>query len=93
MQPDWEPLWLTLQLALVTTGCLLVIGVGLAAWLARSTFRLKPVVEAVISLPLVLPPSVLGFYLLLAFSPNGFLGRWLSAAFGLQLVFSLKGWW
>lgn len=88
---DWQPIWLTLRLAGVTTIILLFIGVPLAGWLALSRFRLKPLVEAVISLPLVLPPSVVGFYLLLAFSPTGTLGGWLRQSFEVQLVFSFEG--
>ncbi len=88
---QYQPLWLTLQLALITTGCLLLIGIPIAAWLAQSKFKLKPAVEAIISLPLVLPPSVLGFYLLLAFSPTSGLGKFLNDAFGVRLVFSFTG--
>lgn len=91
MPIDWEPIWLTLRLAGITTLLLLLIGVPLAGWLALSRFRLKPVAEALISLPLVLPPSVVGFYLLLAFSPTGGLGGWLLRTFDLQLVFSFQG--
>lgn len=91
MPIDWEPIWLTLRLAGVTTALLLVIGVPLAGWLALSQFRLKPLVESLISLPLVLPPSVVGFYLLLAFSPTGTLGAWLLRTLDLQLVFSFGG--
>jgi molybdate transport system permease protein len=88
---DYQPLWLTLQLAWVTTLCLLAIGIPLAATLAKSTSRFKPVLEAVIGLPLVLPPSVLGFYLLLAFSPASVLGHFLQHTFNLRLVFSFTG--
>ncbi|WP_026464566.1 molybdate ABC transporter permease subunit [Adhaeribacter aquaticus] len=91
MALDWQPIWLTLQLATVTTALLLIIGIPVALWLANATSRFKPVVEAIISLPLVLPPSVLGFYLLLAFSPSRALGKFLSENFDLQLVFSFAG--
>ncbi|SOD82632.1 molybdate ABC transporter permease subunit [Spirosoma fluviale] len=91
MPIDWEPIWLTLRLASVTTILLLLIGVPLAGWLALSRFRLKPVVEALISLPLVLPPSVVGFYLLLTFSPTSWLGAWLLKTVDIQLVFSFEG--
>ncbi|GAB4026131.1 molybdate ABC transporter permease subunit [Spirosoma gilvum] len=91
MPIDWEPIWLTLRLAGITTLLLLMIGVPLASWLALSRFRLKPVVEAIISLPLVLPPSVVGFYLLLTFSPTSRLGDWLLHHLNLQLVFSFEG--
>jgi len=88
---DWEPLWLTFKLALVTTSVLLVIGVPLAYWIAYTRTRIKPVIETLISMPLVLPPSVLGFYLLLAFSPRYAFGQWLQDWFHLQLVFSFSG--
>lgn len=88
---DLSPLWLTCRLALITTVILFVAGLPLAWWIAYGRFRGKALIEAVISLPLVLPPSVLGFYLLLAFSPaNGF-GRWLDHYFNLRLVFSFPG--
>lgn len=91
MPIDWEPIWLTLRLAGITTLFLLLLGIPLAGWLALSRFRLKPVVEALVSLPIVLPPSVVGFYLLLAFSPTSGLGTWLLRTFDLQLVFSFQG--
>ncbi|CCH02719.1 molybdate ABC transporter, inner membrane subunit [Fibrella aestuarina BUZ 2] len=91
MPIDWQPIWLTLRLASVTTFLLLLIGVPLASWLALSRFRLKPVVESLVSLPLVLPPSVVGFYLLLAFSPTSRFGAWLLQTVDLQLVFSFPG--
>jgi molybdate transport system permease protein len=89
--PDWSPLWLTLKLATVTTGLLLLVGIPVGYWLAYTRTRLKPVAEAVLSLPLVLPPSVLGFYWLLAFSPASRLGAFLQAWLGLQFVFSFEG--
>jgi molybdate transport system permease protein len=88
---DWTPLLLTLKLAAITTAILFVICLPLAWWLADTRFRGKPVVEALVSMPLVLPPSVLGFYLLVAFSPNSGLGGFLNDTFGLQLVFSFEG--
>ena len=88
---DWAPLILTFELALVTTVLLFVLSVPLAYWLAYTRSRVKPVAEALISMPLVLPPTVIGFYLLIAFSPaNGF-GAWLNQWLGLQLVFSFEG--
>jgi molybdate transport system permease protein len=91
MPIDWEPIWLTLRLAGITTLLLLILGIPLAGWLALSRFRLKPVVEALVSLPIVLPPSVVGFYLLLAFSPTSGVGAWLLRTFDVQLVFSFQG--
>jgi molybdate transport system permease protein len=88
---DFTALSLTLKLASLTTGILLIVATPLAWWLARTRSPLRVVVEAVVALPLVLPPTVLGFYLLLAFSPNGFLGRWLETVIGEKLVFSFSG--
>jgi len=91
MTPDWGPLLLTFKLAAVTTAILLVIGVPFAWWLAQTRMRVKPAVEALVAMPLVLPPSVLGFYLLLAFSPEHWFGHWLDRAVGLRLAFSFEG--
>ena len=88
---DWSPLFLTFRLALITTALLFVVSLPLAYWLAYSKARLKPVVETLVSMPLVLPPTVLGFYLLIAFSPNNAFGQWLEATVGLRLVFSFEG--
>lgn len=88
---DWAPLWLTLRLALFTTTILLVVGVPLAYWIATTRTRFKPVVETLISMPLVLPPSVLGFYLLLAFSPQHAFGHWLEQWLQVRLAFSFAG--
>lgn len=88
---DWTPLILTLKLALITTAILLVLGVPLAYYLSRSNSRLKPILEALISMPLVLPPTVLGFYLLVAFSPSNSFGHWLKNSLGIQLIFSFPG--
>ena len=71
---NWEPLILTFKLALVTTGLLLVLSIPLAYWLAFSRSRAKPFVETLVSMPLVLPPTVLGFYLLLLLGPRGAVG-------------------
>jgi molybdate transport system permease protein len=88
---DLEPLWLTAKLASITTLILLMIALPLCYWLTYSKFKLKVVIEAIISLPLVLPPSVLGFYLLIAFSPENTFGKFLSEHFDLHLVFSFQG--
>ncbi|MCB2116623.1 MAG: molybdate ABC transporter permease subunit [Rhodobacteraceae bacterium] len=91
MSADLAPLWLTLRLAALVTALLLVLATPLAWWLARSRSRIVPVVEAVTALPLVLPPTVLGFYLLLAFNPGAALGAaWLSLS-GTTLTFSFAG--
>jgi molybdate transport system permease protein len=88
---DLTALRLTIELALVTTGLLLLLGTPLAWWLARTRSRLQPVAAAVVAMPLVLPPTVLGFYLLLLLGPQGAIGR-LTAALGLgTLAFSFTG--
>ena len=87
----WDPLILTFKLAGVTTLILLIVSIPLAYWLAFSNARIKPFINALVSMPLVLPPTVLGFYLLLAFSPSSSLGSWLNNMLGLQLVFSFEG--
>ena len=88
---DWSPIILTLQLALITTVILLVISIPLAYWMANTKSRIKPIIEAMVSLPLVLPPTVLGFYLLIAFSPESIIGSFLNDIFGLKLAFSFTG--
>jgi molybdate transport system permease protein len=88
---DWEAVGLTVRLAVATTLVLLVVGMPIAWWLARSDRPWRPLVEAVIALPLVLPPTVLGFYLLLAMGPDGPLGVLWQGATGGRLVFSFEG--
>jgi molybdate transport system permease protein len=87
----WQTLRLTLALATCTTALLLVLGLPLAYALAHGRSRLKPLFEAVVSLPLVLPPTVIGFYLLLAFSDSTALGRFLTDTLGLSLNFTFGG--
>ena len=91
MNHDWQPLLLTFRLAAVATAILLVIGVPLAYWVAHTRTRMKPLIETMVSMPLVLPPSVLGFYLLLAFSPQHAFGQWLEQWLHVKLVFSFPG--
>jgi molybdate transport system permease protein len=88
---DWSPIILTLQLALITTVILFVISIPLAYWMANTKSKIKPIIEAIVSLPLVLPPTVLGFYLLIAFSPESTIGSFLNDVFGLKLAFSFSG--
>lgn len=88
---ELEPFWLTLKLALITTLILLIIAIPLAWWLGYRKNNFKSVIEAIVSLPLVLPPSVIGFYLLLAFSPNYAFGNFLEKYFNVQLAFSFPG--
>ncbi len=89
--PDLGPLWLTLHLALVTTAVLIVIGTPLAWWLAHTQSRAKSAVEAVTALPLVLPPTVLGFYLLVFLSPASPVGGFWLDLTGDTLTFSFTG--
>lgn len=88
---NYAPIILSFQLALVTTFCLLIIGIPLAYWLSETRSQIKPVFEAAISLPLVLPPTVIGFYLLLTFSPDSAIGHFLKTYFDLDLIFSFTG--
>lgn len=88
---DWSPIWLTLKLAIISTSILLVLGLPVAYWLSKGQSLIKVILEALFTMPLVLPPTVLGFYLLLAFSPQQGLGKWLLQHFNVQLVFSFEG--
>ena len=89
--PDLSPLWLTVQLAAATTVVLLALGTPVAWWLSQTRSRAKPLVEAITALPLVLPPTVLGFYLLIIMSPRSPVGElWLDAT-GTTLTFSFTG--
>src|SRR4030088_2879282 len=88
---DWEPFWLTLQLAVVVSAILLVIGLPIAYWIAFSRSRLKLLVEAIVALPIVLPPTVLGFYVLVALGPRSPLGRWWESITGHTLAFTFSG--
>jgi molybdate transport system permease protein len=86
-----QTLLLTFKLAFFTTAILLVIGLPIARWLAYSRFRLKPVVEALVSMPMVLPPSVIGYYMLVLYSPRGAVGGFLDRVFDLRLAFTFEG--
>ncbi|WP_298737465.1 molybdate ABC transporter permease subunit [uncultured Chitinophaga sp.] len=88
---ELAPLWLTLQLALSTTLILFVVAIPLATWFSGRKTLLKVIIESVVTLPLVLPPTVIGFYLLMAFSPNNAFGRWLERWTDMRLVFSFGG--
>lgn len=85
------PLILTLKLSSVTTVLLLITGIPFAYWLAFSKMRLKFLVESVVALPLVLPPTVLGFYLLMGIGGNSFVGRWYEVVFDKPFAFSFQG--
>ena len=88
---DFAPFILSFKLASVTTLLLFVFSLPLAWWLSQTRTKLKPIVEALTALPIVLPPSVLGFYLLVMLSPNSALGAWVFSVFGVKLVFSFTG--
>jgi len=88
---DWQAVGLSVRLGLATAAVLVVIGMPIGYWLARSRRPWRPLVEALVALPLVLPPTVLGFYLLLAMGPRGPLGRLWEGATGGRLAFSFEG--
>jgi molybdate transport system permease protein len=88
---NWEAFWLTIRLAVLVAAILLVLGMPVAYWIAYSRWRWKFLVEAVVGLPLVLPPTVLGFYVLLALGPRGPLGRWWQSLTGHTLAFTFSG--
>ena len=88
---ELQPLLLTLKLATHTTLLLTIVGIPLAYWLSFGHSRIRYIAEVISSLPLVLPPTVLGFYLLLLFSPTSAVGSWLAAALDVRLVFSYPG--
>lgn len=87
----YGPLWLSAQLALVTTLVLLVIGTPVAWWLSQTGSRWKPLAQTVVAMPIVLPPTVLGFYLLILLGPEGALGGWWVKLTGSALTFSFTG--
>jgi len=88
---NWQALWLTAQLATIVSGALLILGVPIAYWLTYSRWRWKFLVEAVVALPLVLPPTVLGFYVLMALGSRSPLGRWWESLTGHTLAFTFEG--
>lgn len=88
---DWQSVWLTAKLAAVSTFFLLLLGIPLAWWLARSRSNVKFILDAIITLPLVLPPTVLGYYLLVAMTPDAWLGKTWQTLFDSSLVFSFSG--
>ncbi len=88
---DWSALQISLLLAALTTALLLPVGLWLARWLAVTPWTGRPVVEALLLLPLLLPPTVIGFYFLMFFGQASPLGAWLVDHLGLRLVFSLQG--
>jgi len=88
---DWTPVFLSLKLSFITTLILFFTGIPVAYWLSGRSSIPKLIIDAIITMPLVLPPSVLGFYLLLAFTPRNSLGKWLQDSFDIHLVFSFPG--
>ena len=88
---DFAPFLLSFKLAGITTLILFMIALPFAWWLSQTTSKSKPVLEAITALPIVLPPSVLGFYILVVLSPNSGLGSFFEEMFGLKLVFSFTG--
>lgn len=87
----WQSLWLTLKLAGITTLVLGLLGLPLAHWLNTTRWRPAPIVEALVGLPMVLPPTVIGFYLLVAFAPDRPPGSWWVALTGSPLTFTFTG--
>lgn len=88
---DWQAFWLTFRLAVIVTAVLLALGLPLAYWIAFSRWRWKFLFEAVVALPIVLPPTVLGFYVLIALGQRSPLGRWWESMTGHTLAFTFEG--
>src|SRR6202043_3062486 len=91
MAIDWQAFWLTLQLAVTASAILLVLGLPIAWWIAFSRRRWKFLIEAIVALPIVLCPTGLGFYLLVALGPRSPLGRWWISLTGHTLAFTFTG--
>jgi len=85
------PLWLSVQLAAITTIVLIIVATPIAWWLARTASTWKPVVQTTVAMPIVLPPTVMGFYLLIVLGPNGAIGSWWVELTGNALTFSFSG--
>jgi molybdate transport system permease protein len=88
---NWQAFWLTVELAMVVSGILFMVGLPLAYWIAFSRTRWKFIVEAVVALPIVLPPTVLGFYVLVALGSRSPFGRWWQSLTGHTLAFTFTG--
>src|ERR1041385_2482247 len=91
MAIDWQTLWLTLELAVTVSVVLVIVGLPIAYWIAFSRWRWKFLFEALVALPIVLPPTVLGFYVLVALGPRSPLGRWWESLTGHTLAFTFEG--
>jgi molybdate transport system permease protein len=88
---DWQAFWLTIRLAVLVALVLLIIGIPIAYWITFSRWRWKFIAEAVVALPIVIPPTVLGFYVLVALGPRSPLGRWWELLTGHSLAFTFEG--
>src|SRR6202043_2443711 len=88
---DWQAFRLTVELAIIVSAILLLVGLPLAYWIAFSRWRWKFLVEAMVALPIVLPPTVLGFYVLVALGSRSPLGRWWQSFTGHTLAFTFSG--
>jgi molybdate transport system permease protein len=88
---DWQAFWLTIRLAVMVAGVLVVLGLPLAYWIAYSRCHWKFLAEAVVALPIVLPPTVLGFYVLVALGSRSPFGRWWQSLTGHTLAFTFAG--
>lgn len=88
---DLGPIWLSVQLALTTTVVLILLSTPLAWWLSQTRSRWQPAIQAIVAMPIVLPPTVLGFYLLILLGPEGMIGSWWVTLTGDALTFSFVG--
>lgn len=88
---DWHPILLTLKLASITAVLLFIIATPLAYWLAFTKNKFKPIIETLVSMPLILPPTVIGYYLLISLGPTSGIGIWADKLFGIELIFSFEG--
>jgi molybdate transport system permease protein len=86
-----QTLWITFKLDASTTIFLIIFGLPVAYWLTYSKFKFKPIIEALVSMPMVLPPSVIGYYMLVIYSPKNWFGAWLARVFDLRLAFTFEG--
>lgn len=86
-----QPLWLTLKVATVATVVASILAIGCACYIARTRFRGKELLDTLFVLPMVLPPTVMGYYLIIVLGRNGFLGRWFEQVLGIRFMFTLNG--
>jgi len=87
----YSPLWITLKVAALATSLAFLVGVTLALFIARGRFWGRNLLDALLALPLVLPPTVLGYYLIVLFGRKGMIGHWLLETFGISLIFTWQG--